>query len=77
MFTKNSETAFDKCSIESIKKLLWQISQHRKISMFESLFVKVAQSTMGGLLLEILFSSKLFILFILTVILKFTKVLIG
>lgn len=45
--------------------------------MFESLFVKVAQSTMGGLLLEILFSSKLFILFILTVILKFTKVLIG
>lgn len=77
MFTKNSETAFDKCSIESIKKLLWQISQHSKISMFESLFVKVAQSTMGGLLLEILFSSKLFILFILTVILKFTKVLIG
>ena len=76
MFTKNSETAFDKCSIESIKKLLWQISQHRKISMFESLFVKVAQSTMGGLLLEILFSSKLFILFILTVILKFKKVLI-
>ena len=31
---------------------------------------------MGGLLLEILFSSKLFILFILTVILKFKKVLI-